>query len=269
MISSIYHYIHAIEFRLFLTLELQRIRRRNHIHIPSALWQKIWTRPASAEDWVNLLSFLNPDEQILLIDVGANEGQWASDFMEIFPRTELVAFEPSQDAYRLLCRKMKTKKNAQLYNVALSAKDGKRTLYVPSDHTLSSFESYNQLVNRYRKIHKIQKESVLCKRLDSFKFDNVNKMTCLKIDVQGHEVEVLKGARRLLDTVDVCLCELSFTHEYEDLTPSFAFAAKELLVHDLYPIIFQEYGRMLSNYAHERDVLFVKRHLSDKIWIER
>jgi hypothetical protein len=34
----------------------------------------------------------------------------------------------------------------------------------------------------------------------------------------------------------------------------------------LYPIVFQDYGRVVSNYAFERDVLFVKRELLSKIW---
>jgi FkbM family methyltransferase len=249
-------------------LELQRVKRRYRIRIPPVLYQKIVKHPASAEDWVNLLSFLNPEEKILLIDVGANEGQWAFDFMEVFPNTELVAFEPSEDAYRLLCKKMKSKNNVQLHNVALSAVQGERTLYVPRNHTLSSFESYNHLVNSYRKNLRTKKEHVLCKRLDSFTFNKSNNMTCLKIDVQGHEVPVLRGAEKLLETVDLCLCELSFAYEYEDLEPSFSFATKELLKHDLHPIIFQEYSRVLSNYAYERDVLFVKKNLLDKIWID-
>jgi len=64
----------------------------------------------------------------------------------------------------------------------------------------------------------------------------------------------------------LALCELSFTTEYQDLDPSFSLATK--LFHDsgLFPIIFQDYGRTLSPYSWERDVIFVKKELLNNIW---
>ena len=88
----------------------------------------------------------------------------------------------------------------------------------------------------------------------------------LKVDVQGHEVEVLKGATKSLDHIDVVLLECSFAEEYKNTLPSFAHASSLLLDHGLYPVIFRDYWRRLSPYAWERDVIFVKRRLIDALW---
>ena len=101
-------------------------------------------------------------------------------------------------------------------------------------------------------------------RLDDFNF-NFNKNSVLKIDVQGLEVEVLKGATNSLKLFDLIIIECSFIKEYLHSEPSFSDIVELLKKHDLYPVIFQNYGKLISSYAIERDVIFVKKHLLDKI----
>jgi FkbM family methyltransferase len=266
LLSKIHHYVHAIEFRLFLILELMRLKNLHGRRILPDLWKEVLIHPAHAEDWVNLLCFLDPDDKVLLIDIGANEGHWAKNFAGIFPKTELIAFEPSPAAYKKLSRNTRMIRNRRLFDVALSNMDGPRILEIGNDERLSSFERYSEFVNQYRQNRPTRYKEVMCRRLDGFRIDPRNRKVCLKIDVQGHEAFVLEGASETLKAVDLCLCELTFAHEYERLDPSFSVAVQMLSQHDLYPIVFQDYGRALSNHAYERDVLFVKKSLLENIW---
>lgn len=267
LLSILHHYIHAIEVRLFLLLELHRIKNRFKRSIPPFLWKRIIKHPSHAEDWVNFLCFLRPDENILLIDAGANNGSWAAEFMTIFPVTELAAFEPCPSMYRELRLKTRRMANARVYPFALSNREEQRPFYIGEDKTLSSFQLYNETVNAYRKHRPDEKHIVQCKRLDSFDFNTANKKVVLKIDVQGHEVFLIEGAEKLLGKLDLCLCEVSFASQYIGHEPSFARVSELLQKYGLYPIVFQDYGRMLSNYASERDVLFAKKTLLDNIWL--
>ena len=67
-------------------------------------------------------------------------------------------------------------------------------------------------------------------------------------------------------SADAVLLECTFADEYEGKEPSFSPCCSLLRECGLYPIVFQDYGRALSNYAFERDVLFVKRELLGKIY---
>lgn len=265
MYKRILHYVHALDIRFFLLSELRRLKRSGK-RIPNHLESAVWAQPANAEDWVNLLCFLDPDEKILLIDVGANNGDWFSAFLRVFPNSEIDAFEPTSKPFHKLYKKFSTSDNIRLYNEAISNEEGPRSIHIGDDDTLSSFEAYNEIANKDRRHTPNEVEEIACRRLDSFKFNTEGRKVCLKVDVQGHEVQVFEGAGSVLDVVDVCICELSFTHEYKGLPPSFSHVVEICSGHGLHPIIFQEYGRHLSNYAYERDVIFAKEYLLSEIF---
>jgi len=75
-------------------------------------------------------------------------------------------------------------------------------------------------------------------------------------------METLSGA-------DAVLLECSFADEYKGIEPSFAPACALLRKCGLYPIVFQDFGRLTSNYAFERDVLFVRRNLLARVWFRK
>jgi hypothetical protein len=130
----------------------------------------------------------------------------------------------------------------------------------------TSLETYAD-TQQGRGIRVADQRTVETRTLDSYDidadgFDHV----FLKIDVQGHEIDVLTGASATLGKADVVLLELSFAPEYQGKEPSFATACGIMHTAGLYPIVFQNYERTLSPYAWERDVLFVKQRLLNGIW---
>ena len=102
--------------------------------------------------------------------------------------------------------------------------------------------------------------------MDGFNLTKGDEVRVLKIDVQGHEVEALLGAGQTLQDTDVMLAEVSFVNEYKDRAPSFSHVCELARKANLYPIAFQDYMQSIFTYAIERDVLFVKRKLLDKVY---
>ena len=93
MIDKLFHYSHALEKRFFQLFELS-ILKRDGVKFGAGFSRKVWKNPNQTEDWVNLARFLRPNEFVLLLDIGANVGKFASDFLSIYNNSRVVCFEP-------------------------------------------------------------------------------------------------------------------------------------------------------------------------------
>ena len=111
----------------------------------------------------------------------------------------------------------------------------------------------------------ILKKKIKIETLDNFSIDHWCQ-NVLKIDTQGFEIEVLRGGGKTLKLFDVIIIECSFANEYLNTQPPFVEVFQLLKKRNFYPIIFQDYGRSISSYAFERDVIFVKKYLLTKIF---
>ena len=268
VIRFIWRYAHALETRFFLFDELNRLRKEGK-NFPRPLWYETWRLPSETEDWINIMRFIDPIEKLLLIDVGANDGKWAERFLKFFPNTKVIAFEPTSLPFERLKKRFENNKDIEIHRFAISNVNVRAPIFIGTSDTLSSFEKYEDEVNIFYQNKYTHTEEVECKTLDSFRIKKDERLICLKVDTQGHEVEVFLGATELLPQVDLCIVEVSFVKEYKDKEPSFVEVAGRLRRADLYPVVFQDYGRVISNYAFERDVIFAKLSLLNKIFFNK
>ncbi len=268
MVRMLHHYAHALESRLFQLQELSLLRAEG-VHFPRHFYKTLWKSPGKTEDWVNLARFLKPSERVFLIDIGANVGEFTADFLALYDRGTSVCFEPVQATFGLLSQRFSTNSRVGMHRCALSDADGAATIFLHADNTLCTLGQYTEEANAFYNTVTQPSEETPCRRLDRFSFDTDGAKLLVKIDVQGFESEVIRGAMDTLKRADVVLLECSFANEYASKEPSFAPVCGMLRECDLYPIVFQDYGRSLSNYAFERDVIFVKRALLDEIWIRK
>ena len=256
-------------------MEILRLRRLGR-DIPTYIDKMIWRNPSKAEDWVNLLCFIERSDITLLIDIGANLGEFSRSFRRLFHRSHIVAFEPASDAFEVMKYSFKEHKNVFVENIGISDISGEKEMYVPKDNKLSGFAAYTDNLNTWRKMDIGNLQTVNVSTLDSYE-STIEKMkntasvdkVVVKIDVQGHELNVLNGGGTVLRKADMVLCECTFAPVYKGLEPSFSRVCSILYEHGLRPIIFQDYGYQASNYAMERDVLFVKPHLLNNILLSR
>lgn len=127
----------------------------------------------------------------IAIDVGAAYGLYSWHLSRL--TKECIAFEANPESAAIL---MKRLPRTAVYSVALSSSCGKTKLRIPRMGSLeitgySTIEAKNSLCqfDGYREIE------VPMRTLDSFELDNV---CFIKIDVEGHELEVLKGGEKTI-----------------------------------------------------------------------
>ena len=122
-----------------------------------------------------------------VIDCGANTGELYPYLKKVVPRLEYLAFEPDQKVYNCLLKNVNDKK-ATLRSEALSNKSG-MTKFYNSTYSADSSLVYSG-EKSYTEVKTIQ--------LDDLELTNIK---LLKMDAEGHELEVLKGALRTLSQI--------------------------------------------------------------------
>ncbi len=123
----------------------------------------------------------------------------------------------------------KLKKNIQLYNYALSDKIEKKILKVPVRNynaKRSNYEEYYKMglasVHENNNFENYEKFEIISKKLDEFKFKN--KISFIKIDVEGHEMEVINGSLNLIKKFKPNLMiEIEEKHSKNNLNDSISF----------------------------------------------
>ena len=127
------------------------------------------------------------------IDVGSNKGQFSLLINLMYPNKKILAFEPLKTEYKIYQNIFYKCKNIKCINIALGNKIRKKKIYItkrtqssslhkPKHYSNTIFKSTNFISASYTKV----------KPLTNFLF-NLKKPIFLKIDVQGFELEVLKG----------------------------------------------------------------------------
>jgi FkbM family methyltransferase len=151
-----------------------------------------------------------------VLDVGAWEGDSVKQFTGLFPEAAIYSFEPIPDTYKKLKALEKSVPRLKTFNCALGDKEGvmeiNRSEFSPSSSLLKMEQSHK---DAFPFTAGEWKEEVKIKTLDSFQSElDLQKNVLLKIDVQGFEEHVLKGARAILKEVKVIIIELSFVELY-------------------------------------------------------
>jgi len=170
----------------------------------------------------------------VIFDVGANIGLYSLEVLRSFgDRARLFSFEPSQSTYQLLKEALAGFDNVECINAGLSDREQARTLYsVPEDAGLSSV--YNRFRfddGNNRQIQDRRTEAIKLTTVDCFcRERGIEKIDLLKVDVEGHELQVLLGARALLQNqaIDFIQFEFggtdvdakTFLHDFVDLLHS-------------------------------------------------
>lgn len=266
LIRYLWRKVGSIEQRLYLLAELHDLKKWDHIP-PSGSICAMLRNPSEAEDYINLLRFLRPSDRIFLIDVGANVGEWSQSFISYFPHTQVVAIEPSNEAHSALQKRYADDPRVVTIKAAASDKAGETTLYLGRESTLNSLEAYDgAFINDRRNILR-GTEKVPMIRIDEAVTLGDADRRVLKLDVQGHEIEAIEGASGILGQIDIAICELSFVNEYVNRSASFAKVTTLMQRAELYPIIFQGYGKSLSNHRLESDVIYIKPALFHHLYL--
>lgn len=161
--------------------------------------------PRGLDPFHNLSRFLPNWNCTTVFDVGANVGQSALTFYRRFPEAHIHAFEPFPSTFEELRWNTSKLSRISIYAYALSSSAGK---VFGSQGDCST----NNIITKTRESVRLNdKEVQIQTRTISQIFDELNltSLSFLKIDTEGHDLEVLRGASELLDQqmIDVIYVE--------------------------------------------------------------
>lgn len=156
-----------------------------------------------------------------VIDVGANQGQFASRFLKMPAlKGQIISFEPEKTAHENLKKKASKTANWVVGDrVAIGNETGEIELNVAGNSVSSSILKVKEKhIESAPQSKTVETQKVRIARLDDeiCAFDNSMRNVYLKVDVQGFELEVLKGACTLLEKTSVVQLEVSLVSLYDD-----------------------------------------------------
>jgi FkbM family methyltransferase len=145
----------------------------------------------------------------LLFDVGAHVGEYTALFKSRFPDGSAHCFEPSRRHFDLLREKSASLSNIELHCCALGSEEGEATLYRPS--AVSGLASLTKRRLDHFSIDMEIQEKVQVTTLDRVVEDRgIGHIDLLKIDVEGHELDVLRGAKEMLEAGRIDTIQFEF-----------------------------------------------------------
>ncbi len=149
-------------------------------------------------------------------DVGANTGQTIDAFLDGVIEPEIHAFEPSQEPFAELQCKYGSDARVRVVKSGVSSRSGTETIHVNSSSKLNSLHRTNEKSD-FKQGSVVGEEKIELVTLDAYCADGgIDSIDVLKIDVQGHEPEVLEGAQGLIRNgqIDWIIAEVQFGDFY-------------------------------------------------------
>ena len=215
----------------------------------------LYTYLADFEEMMFLLHYLNKED--FFIDIGANIGSYS-----ILASSQIgcktLAFEPSKENYTLLSSNIKLN---DLQDFIISHN------YALGEFNSSSLIKYNGAMSHIVNNHKSQLQQISIKKLDDF----ANYGELIKIDVEGYEEFVLKGAEAVLknERTNALIVELG-GYRHNRYGSSNDEIHKILSKNNFIPYKYNPYNRMIDKLATYRCNQFNTIYIrDDKIAEER
>lgn len=151
-----------------------------------------------------------------LVDVGANRGQFSLLVRAIYPHAVIYAFEPLERPAAAYRRLFAGDPLTTLHQCAVGPQHLRQAMHVSARDDSSSLLPITAEQVRFAPgTAQARTETVAVERLDQYlSTSNLKGSSLLKIDVQGFELEALKGCETLLPCFDFIYVEVSFLELY-------------------------------------------------------
>tara|TARA_B110000008_G_C16927042_1_gene547147 strand:- start:222 stop:932 length:711 start_codon:yes stop_codon:yes gene_type:complete len=196
-----------------------------------------------------------------LIDVGANVGNFFSEYHRSFKKTFI--FEPNKHLFTHLKNNFKKFDDIEFYSDGVGNKNEEKTFYITADrdHSLSSIKKHSNEMNKIlRNTNIIEEYKInIIKLCDFIKENNFQKNNFfLKVDTQGNDLEVLMGLEEFIKNVKFIKIELPVINLY-DTNYTYDDINEFMKNNRFKPLYFEHLSRNKDAELVEYDVLFEKQ----------
>lgn len=167
-------------------------------------------------DTLELLELVRPLNPGMIFDIGAHSGTWTLLAKALYPHAQIHAFEPfasHADKFEIF---LKGAEKVALHRIALGGEERNAILHITDFSDASSILELADEGRRQWSLSEVSAAPVKLHKLDDFIAHNgLRRPDLIKIDVQGFEVEVFRGAPTTLRHVQAVIAECSFKQFYK------------------------------------------------------
>ncbi|MCB9173547.1 MAG: FkbM family methyltransferase [Flavobacteriales bacterium] len=212
-----------------------------HINLSEYVMKQIYMFDIYEKPYVRYLSSF-PNNQIKkIIDIGANIGNYTLALKHAYPDSEIHSFEPNSTNHLRLTKNIELNgfKNIHVNKVGLSDKKGELKLF---------FDEKNMGAATLAENVGSKHETILLETLDNYCVqNNITNIDLLKIDIEGGEINCLKGAVDILEktTKGIIQLEVDYGH-----CKRLGYSAKELfdfpMQYGYKPHLLNKWGKILA-----------------------
>lgn len=218
------------------------------------------------QNFVNRNRWLRDFKIEAVLDIGANEGQFAEKISALMPNVKVICFEPLQEPFEKLRKKFGSNKNFFLFRCALGNSEGRQQIYrneySPSSSILKMKSSHKEAFDFTRKEFE---EEIKIKKMDKILGGiKINSPYLVKIDVQGYKLLVIDGGVNTIENASMIILETSFVKLYEN-APLFDDIYKKLeSLNFKYAGSFEQLLRPGDMKILQQDSIFLKNPSNEK-----
>lgn len=183
-----------------------------------------------------------------IVDVGAFEGNWSRMAKSIWPAAHIRMIEPNEKLAPLL-EGIAAEIGGRLHCELLGAEEGQEVEFFVMESGSSVMEEQSDVPRTVEKRQLATLDSVL---------DDLDSIDLLKIDAQGFELQILQGAKRLIQTTKSVLLEISLIeinagapllHEVVSFMNDLGFVAYDIM---------EIHRRPLDKALNQFDIIFIR-----------
>ncbi len=170
--------------------------------------------PAGTE---HLKFFSNIKKINTIVDIGSHKGQFALISKYIYRNAKVFSFDPLKSSKKKYTSILKKKDGYNFFHNAIGPKNTFANINIARSSDISSLLNFSdKLISMYKHSEKVGEERIVIKKLKNcLKKKDIQKPSLLKLDVQGYEIEALKGCEELLKCFDYIYVECSFVELYK------------------------------------------------------